>query len=64
MQNIANSPAHIPDASKFYSDPMGLTAPNGPCLSSANPDTTDITSIFENIGSRVPFAALLPQNTQ
>jgi Flp pilus assembly protein TadG len=64
MQNIANSPGHIPDASKFYSDPMGLTAPNGPCLSSANPDTTDITSIFENIGSRVPFAALLPNNTQ
>ncbi len=64
MQDIANSPGHIPDASKFYSDPMGLTAPNGPCLSSANPDTTDITSIFENIGSRVPFAALLPLSTQ
>jgi Putative Flp pilus-assembly TadE/G-like len=64
MQYIANSPGHIPDASKFYSDPMGLTGKDGPCLSSANPDTTDITSIFENIGSRVPFAALLPQNTQ
>ena len=64
MQNIANSPGHIPDASKFYSDPMGLTAPNGPCVSPANPEQTNITAIFQNIGSRVPFAALLPNGTQ
>jgi Flp pilus assembly protein TadG len=64
MQQIANSPGHIPDAAKFYSDPMGLTGQNGPCTSTDNPNTTDITSIFEEIGSRIPFAALLPAGTQ
>ena len=58
MQDIANSPGVIPDLSKFYSDPMNVSPA---CTSPDNPNTTDITAIFSNLG--FGYTSLLPNNT-
>jgi hypothetical protein len=58
MQDIANSPGVIPDLSKFYSDPMNVTPV---CTSPDNPNATDITTIFTNLG--FGFTSLFPNNT-
>jgi hypothetical protein len=58
MQDIANSPGVIPDLSKFYSDPMNVSPA---CTSPDNPNATDITTIFSNLGFQ--YTSLLPSNT-
>ena len=58
MQDIADSPGVIPDPSKFYSDPMNVSPA---CTSPDNPNTTDITAIFSNLG--FGYTSLLPNNT-
>ncbi len=58
MQDIANSPGVIPDLSKFYSDPMNVSPA---CTSTDNPNATDISTIFSNLG--FGYTSLLPNNT-
>ena len=60
MQDIASSPLSIPDATKFYSDPLGV---NPPCTSPANPSATSVPSIFANIGYNLQYTTLLACGT-
>jgi Flp pilus assembly protein TadG len=58
MSQIASSPSAIPDPTKFYSDPMG-----GSCVSSANPSSTSVPSIFANIGYNLQYTTLVACGT-
>lgn len=56
MQQIASSPGHIPDGSKFFSVAGGVSCPGARSTASLN-------QIFTAIGGDLTLARLLPNNT-
>jgi hypothetical protein len=59
LQNMASSPGHIPDASKFFSDTVGGTSS---CTSAAH-SITDLDTIFKTIAGDLTVARLIPNGT-
>ncbi len=63
MENIASSPGHIPDTSKFYSDyTQSGTGTNQTCIGTAQP-TTNLKQIFTYIAGDLTVARLIPNGT-
>lgn len=56
MQDIAS------DASKFYSTDGGVST-NGKCPSAANPNFTDLVSIFNNVAASIMKKRRIPSGT-
>jgi len=62
MENIASSPGHIPDDTKFYSDYQQTgTGIDQTCIGKAQ-STTNINQIFGDIGSELTVSRLIPNS--
>jgi hypothetical protein len=63
MEHIANSPGHIPDTTKFYSDYQQTgTGIDQTCIGTAQ-STTNINQIFTDIAGDLTVARIIPNNT-
>ena len=58
MQNIANSPGHLPDLTRFYSNgnTSGEDCPNANTIE-------NLVSLFQNLSTNLTEPRLIPNNT-